>query len=53
MKKVFILFCLIFSNIAIAQSVRDLDAKNGFRHFKLGTTPAQNKNITKVDKANF
>lgn len=52
MKKVFILFCLIFSNIAIAQSVRDLDAKNGFRHFKLGTTPAQNKNITKVDKAN-
>jgi hypothetical protein len=54
MKKVFILLFLIFSSIAIAQSVRDLDAKNGFRHFKLGSSPAQNRDIKKqiqqVDK---
>ena len=47
MKKILILLCLILSNIAVAQSVRDLDAKNGFRHFKLGSTPAQNRDIKK------
>ena len=47
MKKILILLCLILSNIVIAQSVRDLDAKNGFRHFKLGSTPAQNRDIKK------
>lgn len=47
MRKVFIWLCLILSNIAVSQSVRDLDAKNGFKHFKLGSTLAQIKEIKK------
>ena len=39
MKKIFFLFSIIISNVIFAQSVKDLDIKNGFKHFKLGSTP--------------
>lgn len=38
---------LLISNFILAQSVNDLDIKNGFRHFKLGSSPSQIKNIVK------
>lgn len=41
---------LFMSNLMLAQSVNDLDIKNGFRHFKLGSTPTQIKNIVKKNK---
>ncbi len=48
MKKVILLIILVFSsNVFFAQSLKDLDAKNGFRHLKLGSKPNQIENITK------
>ena len=35
--------------MAISQTTNDLDIKNGFRNFKLGSSPLQNKNIVKRD----
>ena len=49
MKKIIFLFSIIISNVIFAQSVKDLDMKNGFRHFKLGNTPDQIKNIVKTE----
>jgi|SRR5690554_555408 len=40
---------LLVSNLVSAQSLDNLDIKNGFRHFKLGSTPAQIKNIIKEE----
>lgn len=41
---------ILFSNIIFAQSLNDLDIKNGFRHFKLGSDPSQIKNIIKQEE---
>lgn len=38
---------MLSSNLFFAQSVKDLDAKNGFRHLKFGSSPNQIKNISK------
>ena len=47
------IFCFIFiSYFCFSQSVDDLDVKNGFRNFKLGSSPLQNKNIEKREKQN-
>ncbi len=46
-KLLFIATLILFSNFALAQSVNDLDLKNGFRHFKLGSSPNLIKNIVK------
>ncbi|MCB6002947.1 hypothetical protein [Flavobacterium psychrophilum] len=46
MKKILLLFILI-SNLLSAQSTANLDLKNGFRNFKLGSSPSQIKNIVK------
>ena len=43
----FITIFLFISNLIFAQSVNDLDIKNGFRNFKLGSSPSQIKNIVK------
>lgn len=48
-KKTFISIFLFLSNIVLSQSVNDLDTKNGFRHFKLGSSPLQIKNIVKQE----
>ena len=42
----FFLPMLILSS-GYSQSLNDLDIKNGFRHFKFGTSPSQIKNIVK------
>ena len=34
----------------IAQTINDLDVKNGFRHFKFGSTSSQIKNIVKQEE---
>ncbi|AZI40074.1 hypothetical protein [Epilithonimonas vandammei] len=47
MKNIFFLLIIISSNIFYGQSLNDLDIKNGFRHFKFGSTPSQIKNIVK------
>jgi len=52
MKKNYILILIFLSQFAISQSINDLDIKNGFRHFKLGSSPSQNKNIVKNDYQN-
>lgn len=39
-----ILFLIFFAN-AFSQSIQNLDLKNGFRQFKLGSSPTQIKNI--------
>ena len=52
MKKIIFLFSIIISNVIFAQSVKDLDMKNGFRHFKLGSTPNQIENIVKTESKN-
>ncbi|MFK8280593.1 hypothetical protein ACI76Q_09695 [Capnocytophaga canimorsus] len=49
MKKIFIFICIILSNMIIAQTTEDLDAKNGFRHFKFGSSSSQIKNIVKQE----
>ena len=46
-KLLFIATLILFSNFTLAQSVNDLDLKNGFRHFKLGSSPNLIKNIVK------
>ncbi len=49
MKKTTIITILfLFSNFIFGQSVNDLDIKNGFRHFKLGSSQTQIKNIKKL-----
>jgi hypothetical protein len=40
-------FLVIFQNLIFAQSTKDLDAKNGFRHLKFGSAPSQISNIVK------
>ena len=50
MKRIIFLFSIIISNVIFAQSVKDLDIKNGFKHFKLGSTPNQIKNIKKEER---
>lgn len=50
MKKTTIITILfLFSNFIFGQSLNDLDLKNGFRHFKLGSSPSQFKNIKKIE----
>lgn len=50
MKKIyFLLISFLISNLIFGQSVNDLDIKNGFRHFKLGSSPSQIKNIVKQE----
>jgi hypothetical protein len=44
MKRVFYFFLLI-SSISFSQNLNNLDLKNGFKHFKLGSSPSMNKNI--------
>lgn len=53
MKKIIFLFSIIISNVIFAQSVKDLDMKNGFRHFKLGSTPNQIENIVKTESKSY
>lgn len=43
---------ITISQLSIGQSINDLDIKNGFRNFKLGTSPSQNKNLIKDEKQN-
>lgn len=52
MKKTYIIILIFLSQIAISQTINDLDIKNGFRNFKLGSSPLQNKNIIKNDFQN-
>jgi len=40
-------FLVLFSTLSFSQSVNDLDLKNGFRHFKLGSSSSQIQNIVK------
>jgi hypothetical protein len=49
MKKTHIIILIFLSQFAISQTINDLDIKNGFRNFKLGSSPLQNKNIVKYD----
>ncbi|WP_222616344.1 hypothetical protein, partial [Flavobacterium bernardetii] len=45
-----ILFLLIFiCQTSISQTLNDLDIKNGFRHFKFGSSPSLIKNIVKQE----
>lgn len=37
------------TNFILAQSIDNLDLKNGFRHLKLGSSPSQIKNIVKQE----
>ena len=48
-KAIFVITFIFFSNFILAQSVNDLDIKNGFRHLKLGSSPSQIKNIVKQE----
>jgi hypothetical protein len=51
MIKVFITTFLLFTvNLIFGQATHDLDAKNGFKHFKLGVSPSQIKNIIPQEK---
>ncbi|MFK8274426.1 hypothetical protein ACI76Y_01945 [Capnocytophaga cynodegmi] len=50
MKVLYILLLGVFVNISFGQSLSNLDAKNGFRHFKFGTFPSQIENIEKLDR---
>lgn len=43
---------MFLSQLVISQTTNDLDIKNGFRNFKLGSNPLQNKNIVKSDYQN-
>lgn len=47
-KKLLITILILTTNFIFSQSVLDLDIKNGFRHFKLGSSPNQIKNIKKT-----
>ena len=42
-----LLLMIISTPTSFGQSTRDLDTRNGFRHFTLGTTPAENRNIVR------
>ena len=52
MKKIYIIILIFLSQLVISQTTNDLDVKNGFRNFKLGSSPIQNKNIVKNDNQN-
>lgn len=52
MKKIYIIILIFLSQLVISQTTNDLDVKNGFRNFKLGSSPLQNKNIVKNDFQN-
>jgi len=52
MRKTCIIVLIFLNQLAISQTVNDLDVKNGFRNFKLGSSPLQNKNIVKSDFQN-
>lgn len=47
MKNILFICLIILSNVVLGQSVNSLDLKNGFRNFKLGTSPSQIQNIVK------
>lgn len=47
MRKIVLFFLLIYSN-TWGQSLNDLEIKNGFRQFKLGSHPSQIKNIVRI-----
>lgn len=51
-KGIYIVLFVLTNLCSFGQSVNDLDLKNGFRSFKLGTSPSENKNIIKVEKQN-
>lgn len=52
MKQTFFFFLLI-SSIGFSQNLNNLDLKNGFKHFKLGSSPSLYKNIERnQDKEN-
>ncbi|MDG4945107.1 hypothetical protein NMK71_01655 [Weeksellaceae bacterium KMM 9713] len=45
MKKFYVILFLVLGVITFAQSVKDLDAKNGFRHIKLGSHISEFKGV--------
>lgn len=47
MKNILYLLTFVIYQTTLGQSINDLDLKNGFRHFKLGSSPSQIKNIVK------
>jgi hypothetical protein len=47
MRNILIFLLLTSTSCVLAQSLNDLDIKNGFRHFKFGSSPSQIKNIVK------
>ena len=47
MKQIYLLILLLISQLSISQSTNDLDIKNGFRHFKFGSSPLSIKDIVK------
>lgn len=49
MKIILLIYLIAFPIICFSQSTKDLDLKNGFRNFKLGSSPDQIKNIKKSD----
>lgn len=48
MNKILFLFIFICQT-SISQNLNDLDIKNGFRHFKFGSSPSLIKNIVKQE----
>ena len=52
MKYIYLIIVILLSQITVSQTTKDLDIKNGFRNFKLGSTPIQNKNIYKSEFQN-
>jgi hypothetical protein len=52
MKYIYLIIVILLSQITVSQTTKDLDIKNGFRNFMLGSTPIQNKNIYKSEFQN-
>lgn len=48
-KKLFIILFLFIVSLSFSQNLTNLDNKNGFKQFKLRSTPDQIKNIEKVE----
>ena len=52
MKYIYIIILILLTQTTFSQTINDLDIKNGFRNFKLGSSPLQNKNIAKSNFQN-